>query len=258
MRKTEYNKTKDQVLKLICPDCEIETRHIVLQSVDIKGHEEYDKEFWISWEAKYQTVQCQGCLSISFRIESSNSEDYDSRTGEPYLSESLYPKRNKNSLQIKELLITPRNLRRIYREIIDSFNNETFTLCAAGLRSIIEGICSEEGIKDGPVEVQKKGGGIKTVRKRNLEGKISALLERGALSRTNTDILHEHRFLGNEALHELSQPSQEELRLAIQIVEHTLETIFEIPPKAQELRDRKTRRKEGITRRFSLRSKTRG
>jgi len=258
MLKTEFNKTKDQILKLICPDCEIETRHLVLQSVDLAGQHKYDETFWIGWDAKYQIVQCQGCLSISYRTESSNSEDYDSMSGAPFISESLYPKRNKDSLKVKEFLNAPRNLRRIYREIIDSFNNEIYTLCAAGLRSIIEGICSEEGIKDGPVEVPEKGGGIKTVRKRNLQGKISGLLERGALSRTNADILHEHRFLGNEAVHELAQPSQEELKLAIQIVEHTLETIFEIPPKAKELKDRKSKRKETITKRFSRRKKARG
>ena len=251
---TEYNKTEDQILKLLCPDCEIETRHVVLQSVDLKGHEEPDPSFWFSWEAHYQTVQCQGCLAISFRIESLNSEDVDPMDGSPYITESLYPKRNKDSLIIKEFLNTPRNLKRIYREIIDSFNNDDFTLCAAGLRSIIEGICSELGVKTGPVEVRDKGGKNKIIRKNNLQGKISGLFERGTLSRTNANILHEHRFLGNEAVHELSQPSQEELKLAIQIVEHTLETIFEIPLKAKELKDRKAERKM-VSRRSRRRSK---
>ena len=40
MLKTEFNKSKGQVLNLICPDCAIETRHIVIQSVDQNGRHE--------------------------------------------------------------------------------------------------------------------------------------------------------------------------------------------------------------------------
>ena len=193
---TEYNKTKDQILKLLCPDCEIVTLHVILQSIDMKGHEEPDPSNSTDWDVHYQTVQCQGSLAISFRTEINNSEDWDPIDGSHVITESIYPKRNKNSLKIKVFLNTPRNLRRINREIIENFNNDIFTLCAAGLRSIIEGLCSESGVKTGLVDVQDKGGKIKIIRKHNLQGKISDLLERATLSKTNANILHEHRFLG--------------------------------------------------------------
>ena len=48
--------------------------------------------------------------------------------------------------------------------------------------------------------------------------------------------------MGNKAVHELDQPSKEELELAISIVEHTLENIYELPGKAAEMRMRKRRR----------------
>ncbi len=147
-------------------------------------------------------------------------------------------------MQTKAFYEIPRNLRRIYREVIESYNNELSTLCAAGLRTIIEGICSEKNVKDGIIELTDKKGEIKKVRRKNLQGKISGLAEKNILTKSNADILHEHRFLGNEALHELSQPSLEELKIAIEIVEHVLENIFEIPTKAKELKANKLKRKK--------------
>jgi hypothetical protein len=146
MRKIEFNKSKDTEFRVLCPECKIETRHIVIQSADIRGREDYDETFSIDWESKHQILECQGCLTISYRDESSNSEDWDLRTGEPEVFVRLYPKRTKDTLFIKDFLNTSPNLTRIYREIIDSFNNQIFTLCAAGLRAIIEGICAEEGV----------------------------------------------------------------------------------------------------------------
>jgi hypothetical protein len=57
------------------------------------------------------------------------------------------------------------------------------------------------------------------------------------------NVLHEHRYLGNEALHDLRQPSADELGLAIEIIEHTLEALYEIPDKAEQLRIRKAKRR---------------
>ncbi len=135
-------------------------------------------------------------------------------------------------------------MRRIYRETIECFNNEIYTLCAAGLRSIVEGICKDQGIKDGPITVTENDGSSKTVRKRNLHGKISGLCEKGILTKKNSDILHELRFLGNEAVHELSQPSPEELTLAIEIIEHIIDALYKIPEKARQLKHKKASRQK--------------
>jgi hypothetical protein len=77
-----------------------------------------------------------------------------------------------------------------------------------------------------------------------LQGKISGLCEKRILTVRNSEILHEHRYLGNEAVHELSQPSIDELKLAIEILEHTIDSLYEIPEKAIELQKRKARRKK--------------
>ena len=145
--KVEYNLTKGQILKLLCPDCKTETYHSVVQSVNMSGEKDFDNNFWITWNRTYQIVECQGCSYVSFRSERSDSLDIDPNTGKSIVTERLYPTRSKNFLPVKNFWI-PWNLKRIYREVIESFNNELYTLCAGGLRSIIEGICTDQHIKD--------------------------------------------------------------------------------------------------------------
>lgn len=232
------NVRKNEIVRVLCVRCKQETRHIVCQSLDTSGSERVGQQsdYEISWKSSHQIIQCQGCETVSFRHWGEFSEDEGS-------SEYLYPIRSKNSLPVKDYFNVPSTLRRIYKEMIDCFNFESYTLCAAGLRAMIEGICADRGVTDGPVEAPKKGGGTQTIRKNNLEGKISGLHEKGFLPKNNTDLLHQHRALGNDAVHELDQPSTSELTLAIEIVEHVLDSLYEIPEKGDDLRVKQERRK---------------
>lgn len=234
------SKLKGTSVKVACDVCNRENKHIILQAVRLNGSEVIDRQNAVDWFNDYQIVQCQGCETISFRILSWCSEcvDFDSNG----TLETLYPKRAIECLPIKTFHNSPRVISRIYREIIDSYNNEIYTLCAAGLRALVEGICANQGIKDGPVEVEKKDGSKVIQRKKNLQGKIAGLHEKGILTLKSSEILHEHRFLGNEAVHELHQPSSEELTLAIEIIEHTIESLYEIPKKAISLKEAKQSR----------------
>src|SRR5258708_22621566 len=67
------NKTQDKEYRLPCAQCLGETRHKVLQSVDISG-EQLDGEY--QYGDNFQIVQCLGCDSVSFRKCHSDSEDY--------------------------------------------------------------------------------------------------------------------------------------------------------------------------------------
>ncbi len=246
MENLEFNKTKDEKMKVVCSECKGSKNHLVLLSADIDGHEDLGQFGSIDWDSHYQIIQCQGCDLLSFRKIDSNSEDYievAENEWEHRINEKLYPQRSINTLTIKDFINTPYNLRRIYREVIDCYNNNSLTLCGAGVRAIIDGLCTENGVKNGPVETIKKDGTKEIIRKRNLEGKISGMFEKGLLTKKHANILHEHRFMGNEAVHSLDQPSLKELELAISIVEHTLDNIYEIEVKASELRQRKKQRK---------------
>ena len=241
----EPNKTQGTVVKLICAECTKRTNHVVFVSADLWGSEEDEDGFPISWENNYQVVRCQGCGDISFRHLSWFSEDEDLQVGASGHTERLYPKRDVNTLKMRDFLNVPTNLRRIYRESMESCNNDCFTLCAAGLRTLVEGICADQSIVNGPVERPASGGGKRIIRKNTLEGKISGLGEKGVLTKPETEALHGHRFLGNDAVHQLAQPSFDELKLAIEIIEHVLEQLYEIPVKADELKRRRMRRNAG-------------
>jgi hypothetical protein len=225
----EKNATEGKSLKIQCSECRGKRMHLVLQSIDTSLTEYANEDVYPSGD-NYQIIQCQGCETISFRHLHSNYYNY------PDVDETeiLYPKKR---LSKKDFNVQ-KELKRIYQETIECFNNEVYTLCAAGLRTIIEGICEEQGIKKGPVIEQQKDGSSKTVQKYNLEGKISGLSDKNILTRKEADILHELRLLGNKAAHQLSQPSPKDLTLAIEIIEHMLETLYEIPEKAKELRNR--------------------
>lgn len=239
------NKTKNKECNLLCAECSRGTNHKVLGSIDVND-EDPDCQ-WIYSIDNYQIIQCQGCKTISFRHLNyfSERDDRDS-DGSDGRIEYLYPKRDTAFHKRKDFLEVPEVLRRIHYETIESFNNECFTLCAAGLRVLVEGICVNQSVTDGPVEVPASGGGTKIIRKDNLEGKIAGLCEKGFLTKYYADILHQHRYLGNEALHRLEQPSQEELRLAVVIIEHIFEQLYEIPNKANELQRKKEHRKNKI------------
>lgn len=230
------NKTKDKQTKVICQECKCYTKHKVLSSINENGAEEMDFEYCMFyWVTDYEVIQCQGCDSISFRTEHSNSES-ENHDGSPYITEKIYPKRGKDILLIKNYFNVPHNLNRIYKETIECYNTDCLTLCGAGTRALVEGICNENGILSGMVENHKTK---IPERKKDLNGKINGLFEQGKLTKQNAEILHEHRFLGNNSIHELSMPSKQELSLAIEIIENVFDTLYEIPEKALMLKHKR-------------------
>ena len=198
-------------------------------------------------EGTWEILRCCGCEDITFREIWIDSEDYNYNTNEFEPTVQLYPPRGENTLPVKPYYNVSPILRRIYREVIDCYNNEIYTLCAAGLRAIIEGICVDKEIKGGDVEkFDKKSGAKNIIRSNVLEGKIEGMAKAGFLTKKHAEILHEYRFLGNDAVHKLQSPNSEELKLAIEIIEHTLYNLYELPEKAWELkREKKKRLKQG-------------
>lgn len=243
MNEIQINETKGSIVSVICKTCKNLNRHKVILSVDTNGKEDMNEghrgEDWYYWNTSYQIIDCQGCGEISFRSEHTNSEYMDYETGENYATELIYPKRNKETWNTKDFHNIPHNLRRIYRETIDCYNNDNLTLCGAGVRALVEGLCKENGILNGEIKFEKPDGTVESRRTTNLQGKINGLHEKGKLTKENADILHEHRFLGNRAIHELSIPSKEDLSLAIEIVENVFDTLYEIPRKAFYLQSRR-------------------
>jgi hypothetical protein len=236
--KPTENKTKGQLISVQCAACNRATKHLVLASYDEDGkaYVEYDRSICVDWFDYYQVVRCQGCETVSFRHVHWFSEDVEPSSENDGSIEQLYPKRSANSISPRVFYNVPSNLMRIYRELVDCFNNDSLIFCAIGLRALVEGICTQQGIKDGLVQCPAKGGGMQMVRRDNLKGRIAGLQEKGLLTQSSAQTLHQHRYLGNTAVHELVRPPKMELKLAIEIIEHTLEQLYEFPEKAAELK----------------------
>ncbi|MDR2756366.1 MAG: DUF4145 domain-containing protein [Planctomycetaceae bacterium] len=228
---------KEQIESVLCGRCHRKTNHKILFS----EQQDYGNDEIVG-TYKYQVIQCQGCDTISFRKLESNSENYAPETGEPDVFETLYPERieEKNATNIIEWRSyneLPPKVNGLYEETTRCFSQGFRILCAAGIRAIVEAVCQDKNIKKGTVTIKDKSGKTKTKISSNLEGKINNLAENDILTKSNADILHSLRYLGNEALHELEVPSTEELSLALGIIIHILDDIYKFPLQKKALKN---------------------
>lgn len=212
-------------MKSFCSTCLRPTNHKVLKE-EVVNYQEEETGWWDN--TKYQIIQCMGCDTISFRQlynDISMQQHYEEDTTTQY----LYPKRGTYSKKVKPYRNVPTDIRNVYLETIDAYNNNLTLLSGVGVRAIIEGICIDKGIKDGTF-VNSEG---KEIKSKGLNGKIYGLSSNGYLTSDNAEVLHELRFLGNAAVHELSYPSLNDLNVAIDIIELVLDNIYELKHKAK-------------------------
>lgn len=226
-------------MKSFCTNCNCPTNQNILHETKIDFHEEEGS--W--WDVtRYQVIQCAGCDEITFR---KLYTDVSMQIGvDEYKSdEVLFPRRGIHVRPLKTFHGLPASVLAIYRETIDAYNTNLTLLCSVGVRAIVESICLDKGITSGKV---KNAVGNERVSKK-LDGKISGLLANGYITGDAAETLHELRFLGNEAVHELSRPSIEELGIAIDVIELSIENIYMIKRKTKHLQERRANRKETVS-----------
>ncbi|MDM8534305.1 DUF4145 domain-containing protein [Clostridiaceae bacterium HSG29] len=227
----EKDKLAGKVIRSFCVKCNNYTNHKIVSNYRIDDSEKIENgRYEISWYDDYQMILCLGCDTMSFKHDSSFSEDWDPETGG--VNTIIYPKR-KQKIPLELNHLTP-EIDRLYREVIDTYNIGAYTLSAIGIRGLIEGICLAKNIKSGNVPVKEKG--KNNVKKSNLEGKIYGLLQAGLISAMHVEILNELRWLGNSAVHEIEKPRIEQVDVALKIVESLLELIFGLEKKGQILK----------------------
>jgi len=211
--------------RLHCRLCDGHTNHMRLS-------EETTAEILYTYEGEavgdipetWSVFKCMGCDSLLLQIV----------TEPPWQKEpevSFFPALSK-AREEKAYQQLPKNLRVLYQEVVSSFNQDLALLCASGLRSLVEGICDNKGIVDGP-----NAKGIKT---RNLEGRINSLIK--FVPPNIVANLHSFRFLGNNALHRLSKPSKTDLQLALNVIEDLLNVVYDLDYHAQRLFNRATKK----------------
>lgn len=203
-----------QTIKCYCSKCNQHTHHIVLASHH--NGSEPDADFW--WQEEYRMVKCCGCDLVSFDIETVDESmvDYDPIDG----SEVMVSQHR--SFPVKEGLIEcientwdfPCDIYGIYHETITAINEGCYRLAAAGFRATIEAICKDKNIQF-----------------KNLEAKINGLKKAGIITEADRNRLHTVRFMGNDAVHQISAPTRESLLLVLDIINGVLSNLYVIDDK---------------------------
>lgn len=221
--------------RVFCNGCQRVTNNKTLAQISREFTPSEYEEMEISYaEGTWEILGCDGCEAVTFRQTWRTSEDINPESGELVPSVSVYPPRQTKATMDRIGLpwewedTVPDAIRRIFRETVDCFRRENHILCAVGVRALIEAISADKGITSGLVK-NRKG---ELVRSKSLAGKIEGLAQEGYLTEEHKNTLHELRFLGNEAAHELLHPGEMALRLALEIVLHTLENLYYLPYKA--------------------------
>ncbi len=227
MADIEENSSKGKKVRTHCNKCRKDVNHEILMNYYQNGTAVLGSDFDMRYGKvdytadyfnDYQIIKCLGCDSISFRSYNYFSEiqnEIDDGTWEERYPESA-------ERTEKDFKYLPSTLIEIYEEVVMAYNKKGSILCAAGIRAILEGICKDKGITDD-----------------NLDKKIQEMCKQGFIAKQHESILHKLRFLGNEVLHELQKPTQEEISAALDIIEHVIESLYEIERKAKHLRKNK-------------------
>lgn len=227
---TEETNQKEQV---ICNECKHRTWHKVITShvltcstYDGLGGDDYEGEV----DSKWDLLQCMGCGAPSARV-TIEIEGFEA----PYME--YYPPRNIYHQTKKHYVHLPDKLAHLYYEVVNAYNQKNLLLCSAGLRALLEGICVDKGITEGPNE---RGEITKS-----LEGRINGLASIVPVGIVKN--LHGLRFLGNRVLHDLEMPNESGVRLAINVIEDIMSVIYELDYKAQLLMKATQTKKRTIT-----------
>jgi hypothetical protein len=209
--------TPDTEAQVLCAKCTGQTTHKVLASVNVDGQDGHDRHQFF-WSERYQTIQCLGCKTISFRKQWEDSESYDrGYNGELVadVSEALYPPRLAGLRGLgMERHMLPSIVIEIYDETLTALSNSQPVLAGIGLRALLEAVCKE-----------KKAAGS------NLNDKIDALVTQAVLTPSGATLLHKIRSLGNAAAHEATPHTDSQLSLAMSVVEHLLQDVYILPEK---------------------------
>lgn len=217
-------------MKSFCLTCIKDTNQEIINDYIEKHYNEFDN---YSFNYRYQIIKCRGCDTVSFRVLFSDmysEHTYETENIDPWKIDRLYPKGNRDMILEKKQVTLPPKLRSIYKETIDAYNNSYLLLCSAGIRSIIEGICADNEVKENLKDKAKNKNYY-----RNLRNKINGLADIGFLTERNAEILQHLRFIGNDALHKLERPSKKELKIALDIVDIIIKSTYELKLKGEKL-----------------------
>jgi ribosomal protein S20 len=203
--------------KVFCNSCKKETNHERIFSKvihdEILPTDEFPHYYNYWGTTNHILFQCLGCDNITY-CQSFNDPGMFHEINEelvPYSTRTYHPPLSKVEFINSTLISTlPNKISNIYKEVKTAIENKLYTLAAAGLRAIIEGTYADK----------------KLDKQRDLEKKIDNLFNEGLLTKNDASRLHSIRFLGNNAIHELDIPKENQIKIALNIVNHYLKSIY--------------------------------
>src|SRR4029077_12094523 len=194
---------EESIKWVVCASCGHQAKkHRVLYEKTITVYDDEPPEPPIG-EVYHRLAECMGCESIKYVVSNSSFDD-PGETGETNVE--VYPDAPGRGQQRVALisqddatdddgkLLIPVSVWKMYKETIDALNANIRTLAGGGLRATVEAICLGNQIMQ-----------------ENLQAKIDELVKRGLLTAAQAELLHEERYLGNAALHELETPSAQDI-----------------------------------------------
>lgn len=211
-------KTTGEVVESYCRSCGIVTRQAVAHSIDF----DWNVEAELGWEI-YQILVCANCDTPSFRHSYADVFGTSDENGElipdvvgypvdaPPKSTST-PFTELHQFQLPDLVV------QVYDEVIIAVRSGAPILAGVGIRTLVETICRE----------------LKT-RKASLEARINDLVSKGYLTPAGAEILHGIRLVGNDAAHETKPPTDQQIRAALQAIDHLLLGVYILPMEAKVL-----------------------
>lgn len=198
-----------------CRTCARSTRHEVLSQHEEENMPEiyHDKNTW-------QIVRCLGCTTVGFRHRYDDYENVweDDNGLHHEIETTVYPRVIKNHQKLRSLRYVPSLIKQAYSETLSAYSEHAFVLASIGLRATIEAVCNQLKLSGS-----------------SLEKRIDQLYKGGYVSNGDKKLLHAIRFLGNDAAHEIKEPDEAELRVALEIIEHLINSVFILEKKAKSL-----------------------
>lgn len=203
-----------KIIWVDCKRCARSTRHDILFSHHESGEDYPDAETW-------QVVRCCGCLYTGFRYQYDdylNVQEIEPDVYEHETTVSIFPKTIRNHKELTQTIFIPIVIRNVYKQTLSACGEESYILASVGLRATIEATCNHLNISGN-----------------SLEKRIDQLFKAGYVSNADKRRLHAIRFLGNDAAHEILEPKESELLVALEIVEHLLNSVFILEKKSKRL-----------------------
>lgn len=209
--------SESRYIKCYCPVCKRKTQHTI-SGKDSNNYSEPDEGFFET--DTYYVAKCCGCETVTFLLEKEGTE-YEQTDENGYCivipEVRTYPI-NENEVEcINGHWSLPSEIYSAYHESIKAINADCPLLAALGLRTIVEAICKNKGIRTG-----------------KLWAKIEKLQTEGYITKVNKERLDEARFMGNESAHEFRVPSKDKLILVLDVVNTMLHDLYILDSKCKE------------------------